>query len=297
MARWPVLAVALAAFGIGCQRASSAGDGSVWVVEAPGKGKLFICGTIHLLRKSDYPLPATYDAAYAASDELILELPPGAGGSPELGRKMRELGTLPDGSRLEEVIPEELWERVRDWAGARGLGGGLMTSMRPWFAALTMVSVEYAALGANPALGVDQVFEERAKKDGKTARGLETEEFQLNLFAGLDEELQVELLAQTLDEIETTRQEFERMVASWREGRLDDLHEMLTESMESHPDLLERFLTARNLAWAKVLDERLQLGGTVMVLVGAAHLGGGEGLLELLRQRGCKVERLTSGGE
>jgi len=55
-----------------------AGDGSVWVVDGPNGGRLFLCGTIHILREKDYPLAPAYEAAYMYSDKIVLELPPGA---------------------------------------------------------------------------------------------------------------------------------------------------------------------------------------------------------------------------
>ena len=56
-----------------------AGNGSVWVVDSDHGGRLFICGTIHILREDDYPLAPGYEAAYMFSDKLVLELPPGTG--------------------------------------------------------------------------------------------------------------------------------------------------------------------------------------------------------------------------
>ena len=63
--------------------ADGGGDGSVWVVDGPNGGRLFLCGTIHILREKDYPLAPAYEAAYMYSNKLVLELPPGAASGPD----------------------------------------------------------------------------------------------------------------------------------------------------------------------------------------------------------------------
>ena len=78
-------------------------------------------------------------------------------------------------------------------------------------------------LGAEPDRGVDQVFEKRAQKDGKPGDGLETLDLQLGLFSGLSEELQQELLQQTLAEVKSLPDQFKKMIAAWREGDVEEL--------------------------------------------------------------------------
>lgn len=265
-----------------------AGDGSVWVVDGPKGGRLYLCGTIHILREKDYPLAPGYEAAYMYSNKLVLELPPGSSG-PELTNRMAQLGMYPAGSSLEANVTKETWDKVKQWASKRGMNASTMNQFRPWFAALLITSAEYAALGAKPDKGVDSYFEERAKKDGKPMEGLETAEFQLQLFASLKEKQQTELLEQTLGEIATVAEEYEKMLAAWKQGDLETLREMLFREAEKYPDLMSLFLTARNLAWMDPLDRMLKNGEKVMVLVGTGHFTSESGLIELLRLRGYKV--------
>lgn len=269
-----------------------AGDGSVWVVDGPKGGRLYLCGTIHILREKDYPLAPGYEAAYMYSNKLVLELPPGSSG-PELTNRMAQLGMYADGGTLETNVSKETWEKVKQWATKRGMDAGAMNKFRPWFAALLITSMEYAALGAKPDKGVDSYFEERAKKDGKAMEGLETAEFQLQLFASLKEKQQTELLEQTLGEIATVAEEYEKMLAAWKQGDLETLREMLFREAEKYPDLMSLFLTARNLAWMDPLDRMLKNGEKVMVLVGTGHFTSESGLIELLRLRGYKVRHYS----
>lgn len=269
--------------------ADGGGDGSVWVVDGPNGGRLFLCGTIHILREKDYPLAPAYEAAYTYSNKLVLELPPGAASGTELTSRMSQLGQYPADKSLEAEVSKETWEAVKTWAAKHGLKDSSLTHFRPWFVALMITSTEYAALGAKSDQGVDSFFEERAKKDGKPAEGLETVEFQLQLFASLSEKQQRELLEQTLGEISSVKEEFEKMITAWKYGQLDELKEMLFREAEKYPDLMNLFLSSRNLSWMDRLEQMLKRGEKVMVLVGTGHFTSDTGLIELFRKRGYRV--------
>jgi len=266
-----------------------AGDGSVWVVDGPKGGRLYLCGTIHILREQDYPLAPAYEAAYMYSDKLVLELPPGAASGKELTSRMSQLGMYSADAALEKHVSPETWAKVKEWCGKRGLAPSSMNRFRPWFVALLITNMEYAALGAKADKGVDTHFEERAKKDGKPATGLETVEFQIQLFASLSDQQQRELLDQTLAEVSEVAVEFEKLLKAWKQGDLKTLHDMLFREAEKHPELMKLFLTDRNLAWMDRLEEILRKGEKAMVLVGTAHLTSETGLIELMRKRGYRV--------
>ncbi|WP_395745979.1 TraB/GumN family protein [Prosthecobacter sp.] len=269
--------------------ADGGGDGCVWVVDGPNGGRLYLCGAIHTLREKDYPLAPAYEAAYANSKKLVLELPPGATSSPELGNRMSHLGIYPKEDSLEAHVSHETWEEVKKWATSHKFNAAPLNRLRPWFLALMITSTEYEALDAKSELGVDSYYEARAKKDGKPAEGLETLEMQIKLFTTLNEKQQSEFLEQTLAEVSTAKQEFEKMIKAWKYGRLDELKDMLFREADNHPELTNLFLTDRNEAWMDPLEAMLKRGEKVMVLVGTAHLVSEKGLIELMRKRGYKV--------
>lgn len=265
------------------------GDGSVWVVDGPNGGRLYLCGTIHILREKDYPLAPGYEAAYMYSNKLVLELPPGAASGPELTSRMSQLGMYSADTSLQANVSQETWQAVKKWTAKRGLDMSSMNRYRPWFVALLMTNVEYANLGAKPDMGVDSHFEQRAKQDGKPMEGLETVEFQIQLFASLTDQQQRELLEQTLGEVSGVAQEYEKLIQAWRHGNLNALQEMLYREAEKYPDLLNLFLVARNRAWMERLEPMLKKGEKVMVLVGTGHFTSDTGLIELFRTRGYRV--------
>ncbi len=268
--------------------------GCVWVADRQGgEGRLFLCGTIHILREGDYPLPRGYDFAYQQSSKLVLELPPGASEAPDFQGRLMELGQYPAGESLETSVAPALWEQLGQWAKKRDMSLASLRRFRPWLAALVITSTEYSALGAKADYGADQHFETRAAQDGKLGEGLETAEFQFQLFSQLTPKMQEEMLAQTLVEVGAVSQEYEDMIADWKHGRLEALHAMLTQEAEKYPELMNIFIKDRNRAWIDRLDAMLQRGEKVMVLVGAGHLGGEpDGVLALLRERGCRIRHV-----
>ncbi len=279
--------------------ASQISKGVVWVADREGQqGRLFLCGTIHILRQSDYPLALGYDIAYQHSGRLIFELPSGASSAPEFQTRLMELGQYPEGESLEASVGPEVWKNLKAWADTRSMALSQLNRFRPWLASLVITSTEYSALGAKADRGVDQHFEERAAEDRKPGEGLETVELQLQLFSKLTGRQQVEMLEQTLAEVSTLPQEYEKMISSWKEGELDALHALLTREAEKYPELMDLFINRRNHAWIGRLDALLKNGESAMILVGAGHLGGDpDGVLALLRQRGYRVRHISEAHE
>ncbi len=189
------------------------------------------------------------------------------------------------------MSPETL-KRLQEWAVKNDYPMSEIRRFRPWFLSLTIAAIEYQALGAESSRGLDTWFEKRAAADRKPGAGLETVEYQLTLFAKLPEKIQEQLLLQTLGEAETMKRDFEEMIASWRAGEVDKLQEFLYRDADKFPELMHEFLVKRNEAWLAPLLGYLEKGERVMVLVGAGHLGGKSGLLELLKAKGCTIRQL-----
>lgn len=266
-------------------------SGSVWLATSESGGRLYLCGTIHILRESDYPLAPAYEAAYADAQKLIFELPPGSSHSGDMNAKMQKLAALPQGATLESTLGKEMSATVFKWAEKHGLPAASVSGFQPWFLALMIAVVEYGEIGAQPDKGVDTYFEARAARDKKPGEGLETVEFQINLFSKLTAAQQKDLLKQTLAEVGKLSGEFAKMIKAWKEGDLVVLHDMLYREAEQYPELMDIFLISRNKAWIERLDQCLKKGERVMLLVGAGHLTGKQGLIELLKAKGYKVER------
>lgn len=290
-----LLTVALSCCAGACSQAEpvkgTPGPSSVWVAEKDGH-HIYLAGTIHLLREEDYPLPAVFDQAYADCAKVVFELPPGSDGDGAIALRMRQMGSYTGDDELGQHISEGTMKKVLAWGGKNGFAASSLKKLRPWFLALTIAAIEYQRLGAAPDHGVDQHFELRAKEDGKPSEGLESVEFQLSIFSRLSDQLQEELLLQTFTEAETLAKDFQDLTAGWRSGDAAKLHELLFRDADKYPQLMEDLLIKRNKTWLAPLMKYLEKGERVMVLVGAGHLGGKGGVLDLLKEKGCTIRQL-----
>src|SRR5262249_2449578 len=144
----------------------------------------------------------------------------------------------------------------------------------------------------DPNYGVDRYLAERASKSGKPISGLETFESQMSIFDGLSAREQESMLRETLEEMDQLQKSAERIVQAWLTGDTASLEESLLSGMRAYPDLYQRLLVARNRRWLPQIEALIKQGGNALIVVGAAHLVGKDGLIELLRQQGYTVEQL-----
>jgi uncharacterized protein YbaP (TraB family) len=152
--------------------------------------------------------------------------------------------------------------------------------------------MEWQKAGFDPELGLDKHFYEQAKRDGKSVQGLETIEYQISRFDEMPIELQDHLLAETLKSLDTERGSMSKMIESWRTGDAAAVERIVLKDLQQEPVLYKRLLVERNNNWMPKLDALFARKGRALVVVGAAHLVGPDGLLTMFRAKGYKVEQL-----
>ena len=262
----------------------------LWKVSRDHKS-IFLLGSIHYLRKENYPLNRAILDAFDASKRLILEIdlnntPAGAAQRVTLQKAM-----YPDGSTLAQNVSPEAYRLTAKRAAELGIDMQVIEPMKPWFVALTILSVKLQRMGLNPKLGVDYHLAERAKRDGKPTSGLETLEFQLSIFDRLSKREQELMLRETAAEVERIDQNINGIVNSWLAGDGDRLATLLLAEMRRYPELYQKIILDRNQRWLEEIARLVQQGSDAMVVVGAAHLVGKDGVVGMLAARGFEVEQ------
>lgn len=265
---------------------------------------VYLLGSFHLLKPNDYPLSRDIDTALADADVVMFEIPPEELGSPALGMRMAQAAMRSDGTLLDSDLPEETRAALARWMEGNAthlqalqLTPQAMQMFEPWFAGLMVAVVEMGKAGLDPALGLDMHLARRATQAGKSMGGLETGTEQIAFLDGMALEEQVQFLQEALAGAELGSEEIEKLHAAWRNGDVDTLWaSMAVEMRERFPGLYRRINVARNDAWVERLDARLRSPGTedTLVVVGALHLLGEDGVVEKLRARGYEVERICS---
>jgi uncharacterized protein len=269
-----------------------AGTGLVWKVEG-GKVPVYLAASFHLLRKKDLPLPASFDVAYADSDQVWCEIPPGEMEKPETVGRFMAAGTLPLDKSLKDMVSKETFQKVVEWDGDPAMKF-VINRMRPWMAAMTIMLAEYTKMGADPQHGVEQIFQAKAAADGKATGGFETADFQIGIFSKLTDKQQAEMLDQTFDELAQAKTELQKLIASWRTGDDETVASQIDDGFKDYPELKKVLLDQRNESWIPEIEKLLAGGQKTMVIVGAGHLCGKGSVVDLLRKKGWKVKRVAA---
>ena len=269
-----------------------------------GDRTVYLLGSFHLLRPDDYPLSPDVDAAFADAESLLFEMAPSEMESPTLPLRMGQAALRTDGTLLDSELPPATVARLQAWyaANAARLQAAGMTAQglqmfEPWFVGLTVGIVGMTDAGLDPALGIDRHFADAAAAAGKPAAGFETGTEQIALLDGMDATEQVQFLDEALDDAQPGSGELETLHALWRAGDARALWERMAADMRrEYPKLYQRINVERNDAWLPVVESRLQGGGDedTLVVVGALHLLGSDGLVEKLGAKGYAVERICS---
>lgn len=264
---------------------------SVWLISGDGH-QLYLAGTIHLLREQDFPLPKEYDAAYKHAAKVVFETDPAQLAGPEFQREILARGLYADGHSLKEVLTPETWKSLATWCDQRGMPVALLERMRAEFAVLNISVIELANMGLNQ-IGIDFVYFNRARAEGKPRGQLETMKEQLDAIFSLPPGKEDALVRETLDEMEQTPAMMDAMLTAWRAGDVEALEGVMLDPMRKYPDIYESLLAKRNRAWVPELVQLLRTPETELVLVGAGHLIGPDGLLQAMAKRGFTVTQYT----
>ena len=258
---------------------------SVWKVTNPNGGTLYLGGSIHALRSTDYPLPSAYNRAFDASTRLAFEADPEE--LRGLGKSFLKSGQYPKGDSLKNHVDPRTYDYLRRFFGLLKIPEEKFAKLRPWFLAALLQAPQLH--GLSPDLGVEGFLARRARANSKPISGLESSREGIEIFSGLTDRQSEALLLLTFIPVE---QGAPRMGQAWRQGDADSLTRLVMDSFHDFPSLGERIVGARNRNWIPKIEGYLRSGRTYFVVVGAGHMGGRDGLLSLLRARGFQIEQL-----
>jgi uncharacterized protein len=252
---------------------------------------VYLLGSIHLLKGDFYPLPKPMEMAFNNSRRVAFEVNLDETNSREAQQLILNKSQLPQGRRLQDVLSKASFEFVKEKIEPLGLRVELLEHFKPWFLMLTLTVTKLQKLGYDPAHGIDKYFFDKAKKWDREILSLETSEFQISLLDALSPKTQEAALLQTLRELDLMEKEFDEIVRAWSGGDRKALEGALLGSFEDYPDVYEKIVIGRNRNWLPKIEDFLKRKGNTLVIVGAAHLVGASGLIELLEQKGYTLEQ------
>lgn len=274
--------------------AASPAQNFLWQVSSP-TNRVYLFGTIHAGKPSWYPLPRAVDEAFGDSNELVVEAD--VTDEEAMSKSASSMAYAPPDT-LRNHVPKEDYARFVRLLPRYRFPEAQVAQLKPFMAVSLLVFAEWARLGYMPQLGVDGYLIRRAKGELKPVVELEGVDAQLALMDSLTEAENRALFVGTLGALESglTDEQIEGMVHAWQVG---DPREMLevarryNEQVKGAAEFEEKFVWSRHPAmvekiagWLAGPDRRR------FVAVGALHLCGPRGLVELLRARGFAVRQI-----
>ena len=254
---------------------------------------VYLLGSIHLLRPGDYPLPAAIDAAYEEAEVLVMELDMDDLDGAQAQQLFTRYGVLPDGKTLRDLMGEPAYQQASAAAEAINIPIEMLAQSEPWLAAITVEMMMLYRIGFNPMLGIEMQLVSQAAHDGKPIEGLETAAEQTAFLDGLSLDTQRDMLLQTLEDGAGIEESIDEIIRAWRYGDIAALESGLLRDLEKNEELSEALVNRRNRRWVTQISELLDDSDDYLVVVGALHLIGDQGVPELLARSGVKIIQLS----
>ncbi|QNP40348.1 TraB/GumN family protein [Lysobacter solisilvae (ex Woo and Kim 2020)] len=256
---------------------------------------IYLLGSFHLLKADDYPLSTDVDRAFERAGKVVFEVPPAELTDPALALKMQQLAGYADGRTLSQVLPPDVREKMAQVLGAERLAQ--LDPIEPWFISLGLVIGVSQQLGFSPEYGLDMHLARRAAAANKPVSGLETADEQLRVLDASPMDEQVQGLRDYFTKPGEVPRQLNDTHVAWRNGDVKRLSALAVDDVRKETPRTYRILNVeRNNAWVPQLRQMLDGSrkGDVLVVVGAMHLLGADGVVEQLRAKGYKVERICS---
>jgi len=291
--RWaPVVLLAVLLLLVAMSRAGTdagidKGHGLLWEVSGVGAGSAYLFGTIHSEDPGVLQLAEPVQQAFEASQAVVLEMLLDVDAMVYSSTAM----LMMDGRTLSGIVGQPLFSRISRAIQSRGIPEVVLDRMQPWAAAVTL---------SMPAPETGQVLDamlyKNALQQGKAVYGLETVQEQLHVFESMSEADQVTLLKDAVENFSAMDAMHAELLAAYKQRDLNGLMAISEASMQTGDQRLadefqQHLIVDRNHRMAERMRQYLQQG-KAFIAVGALHLPGEEGLLNLLEQRGYTVRRV-----
>jgi uncharacterized protein YbaP (TraB family) len=252
----------------------------------------YILGSIHFANESFYPLNDPIEKAFANSSQLVVEINPLTIDSQKLEQLLVSNSLYRGDETIIDHIQPETLRRLNRHLEKNQIPAEFAYKMKPALTAITLSTAQLIRMGYSPELGIDSYFCKRAAGNREIIE-LETIEEQLSLFFEIpDEEL---FLQYTLNDLENMETLFSRIIDAWKMGDESAMSAVLFKPFANTPQLepiLNRVYYDRNIKMASKIRELLTKEQNVFIVVGAGHLVGEKGIIQILKNDDFTIKQL-----
>jgi uncharacterized protein YbaP (TraB family) len=188
---------------------------------------------------------------------------------------------------------DELYEQAVVAADAIDIPLEMLGKTEPWYAAMTIEIMMLDRIGFNPTLGIEMYMMSKAQDDGKRIDGFETVEEQIQFLDGMSMQAQRDMLMSTLTESAKLGEMMDELIDAWRHGDVAHLESGMLDDLAKHEELNKALVTDRNSRWVDRIEGLLDDDDDYLIVVGALHLIGRDGVPKQLERSGYTVRQLS----
>lgn len=269
----------------------------LWKVELPGAAPAFVFGTMHVPEQKIVNQPRIVGEALERSDVFFAEIPM------DMGSLMKAAETMirTDGGSLEQDLPPKLYARVKKYVEHHNGSMATLDTMKPWAAMMQVMLADYQQQMMT-GMPLDMKLYVDAMSAGKEVGGIETLDEQLSIFAGMSKKDLIHLFETTMHQLEEAQKEGKsytrQLIEEYLKGDHEALRAIAFEDYDQKNEIEKKFIdkllikrdariTQRFLGKMRKSPEKRHF-----LAVGAAHLGGKDGVLAHLKKAGATLNRL-----
>jgi uncharacterized protein YbaP (TraB family) len=253
----------------------------LWKIEGNGIKTSYIYGTFHLLPQSDFHVSEAVKSAFQASEQIVMELDMD---DPQMQIQLMQNMNMKDGNSLKSMVKEGTYVKLDSIMKATmGASIGAFDKVKPFFVASMLIPTMIDGKIAS----YEGTFIQMASQQQKEILGLETIADQMNIFDEIPYQQQADELTDLVEDKAKAKALFAQMIKLYKAQDMNGLYNMFIEYYESEKEL-ELMLHNRNAKWIEPIQEYSTQKGSFFA-VGAGHLGGQKGVIQLLKNKGFKV--------
>jgi uncharacterized protein len=261
----------------------------LWEISGNGLAKpSYVYGTFHLLCKKDILVSPSLQTAVANVDEVYMELDMD---DPAIMFGGIKLMNMKDGKKLKDLYtPAEYNKLTAYFKDSMQIPINMFGSMKPFF----LMSMLYPKMtDCNASSGVEAAVMKVAKTNKKETKGLETMEFQASVFDSIPYSTQASELLKMIDSLPKYKKYMDTLIGIYLSQDLHKIEEQFSKDEMGMMDNQSILLDDRNIVWVKKLNKLLPQK-SLFIAVGAGHLVGEKGLLQLLAKNGYTIRPLVN---
>ncbi len=277
----------------------------LWEISGKDIKPSYIFGTMHLMPKDDFLIDVPTKKSFEAAEQVVFEIDMKQMENPmELMGMMGKM-MMPSDTTIKDLISDADYTLLKNRFDSIGLPFEMMQSMKPmWLSAmidgmgsgkLDMTGGASADETSKSTMSYEVEFNKLAKAENKKTSGLETIDFQIGLFDSIPLKIQADMLVASLKSKNDGKDEMKEMVKIYLDKDIEKMSRMLSENNSSKDNAMTPYeamlLNNRNANWIAKM-EKLMHEKSNFIAVGAAHLGGPKGVLNLLKQKGYTIKAL-----